>query len=144
MKIVKALAPQAPMLSWLDQTRPFSAHWGLCAWQDELALPASRVWYAEEEGQIIGFIALRGAVGDYEITNLAVAASRCRQGIGRRLVAHVLDELKKEGASQLTLEVSAANVPAQRLYQQAGFHPLGVRKQFYKDGSDALLWGINL
>jgi len=40
------------------------------------------------------------------------------------------------------LEVAASNLPAQALYRQFGFAPVGVRRNYYeKTGEDALiLW----
>lgn len=139
MNIFQATADHSQMLAFLDNTRPFSAHWTLMDWQEELAQVTSCVWCAEENGEIIGFIALRGAAGQYEILNLAVAASHARLGIGRRLIRQACMFLTQRGAQQISLEVSAANLPAQGLYLNTGFKRVGVRKQFYADGSDGLI-----
>lgn len=144
MNLSQASATQAEILFKLDNARPFSAHWELKQWQAELALAMAHIWCAEQDGQVVGFIATRGAADNYEITNLAVSAIQCRQGIGLALVTHAVRELKQRGAVQITLEVGCANIPAQRLYQKAGFVKMGVRKKFYKDGSDALIMGIPL
>lgn len=138
MNILSATAAQAEVLAGLDNCVPFSAHWNVQNWQDELAQPAARIWCAQQDGQLTGFIALRGAAGQWELLNLAVAPAQQRQGIGTALLCHALDAL---GAVQITLEVSTANQAAQALYQKAGFVVLGVRKQFYKDGTDALIMG---
>lgn len=131
-------AGHAPLLAALDKSRPFSAHWSVQDWQAELAQAASAVWGAYVDGKLVGFVSMRGAAGMYEITNLAVAAGSCRQGIGRQLVQRALQGL----SGHITLEVSVQNVPAIGLYEQAGFTRQGVRKQFYADGSDALIMGI--
>ena len=144
MIILPATFLQANLLAQLDVSRSFSAHWTLEQWMAELAQPAARIWYAAEGGKVIGFIALRGAAGQYELLNLAIAADQCRQGKGRLLLAHAINELKKGGVEEITLEVSSANLPAQALYRQAGFVVVGVRKNFYKDGSDGLIMRKNL
>ncbi len=131
-------AGHAPLLAALDKSRPFSAHWSVEDWRAELVQPASTVWGAYVDGKLVGFVSVRGAAGMYEITNLAVAADYCRRGIGRQLVRRALQGL----SGHITLEVSVQNLPAIGLYEQTGFTRQGVRKQFYADGSDALIMGI--
>lgn len=144
MNIRLATPGDAHGLFELDRSQAFSAHWNEPDWQAELAQPAARVWVAFVEEKIVGFICARGAADQYEITNLAVAPSHTRQGIGRALLHHALGQLQAQGVAHLTLEVSTANVPARALYESAGLETLGVRKQFYADGSDALILGKNL
>ena len=139
MNIFPATIEDSEVLSVLDRSRPFSAHWTRLNWQEELAQACSRVWCAEKDGEIVGFIALRGAAGQYEILNVAVAADQSRLGIASALVKYALVCLAKQGTAQITLEVSASNQPAQGLYRKMGFNVVGVRKHFYKDGSDGLI-----
>ena len=138
MNITPATATQAAILAALDNRVAFSAHWSVSNWQDELAQAAAKIWCAQMDGQIVGFVALRGAAGQWELLNLAVAPDQQRQGIATALLRQALCAL---GTVQVTLEVSTANSAAQALYRKMGFVVLGVRKQFYTDGSDALIMG---
>ena len=49
---------------------------------------------------------------------------------------------------QLWLEVRQSNAPAQRLYRQAGFEDIGLRRGYYPAGvhgrEDALVMRLNL
>lgn len=137
MNLRKATVNDTPMLAALDAGQLFCAHWDLPGWQAELAQAASTVWCAVENGTLIGFVALRGAAGMYEITNLAVHAAHTRQGVGTQLLARALAGI----SGQITLEVSVQNGPAIGLYEKAGFVRRGVRPHFYADGSDALILG---
>ena len=40
---------------------------------------------------------------------------------------------------KILLEVSQSNVNAERFYERFDFSTVGIRKNYYKDGSDALL-----
>ncbi len=139
MKIVPAALHDSNALCALDHSRAFSAHWSLAGWQAELAQPASQVWCAQEGEKLVGFVAIRGVCGQYELLNLAVDPAYSRRGIARALLRTVLDELASQGAEQISLEVSSRNAPAQGLYRSTGFQAVGVRKQFYPDGADALI-----
>lgn len=144
MNIRPALPSESSLFCALDHSQTFSAHWSAQAWQDELAQPAARVWGAFVEEKLVGFICVRGAAGQYEITNLAVHAAHTRQGIARALMHCALTFLQTTGGEQLSLEVSTRNKPARALYERCGLMLLGVRKKFYLDGSDALIMGKKL
>ena len=51
----------------------------------------------------------------------------------------VENELKKSGVKKIFLEVSTNNFPALNLYKNNGFVQISVRKNYYEDGSDAIL-----
>lgn len=137
MNLLPARPDQADVLARLDYSLAFSAHWSSENWQTELAQPMARIWVAWEGEKIVGFIALRGAAGQWELLNMGVAAAYQHRGIATSLLGHALETL----SGQITLEVSTANVAAQALYRKVGFVKLGVRKRFYQDGTDALIMG---
>jgi ribosomal protein S18 acetylase RimI-like enzyme len=55
------------------------------------------------------------------IHDLAVIPDYRRSGVGRRLLEHVEAKGRALGCAKLTLEVTAANAPAQRVYAAFGF-----------------------
>ena len=62
---------------------------------------------------------------------------RCRtKGVARSLIAAIFNRL---GSRVLWLEVSANNQAAVRAYSKMGFVQQGVRKNYYRDGSSAIL-----
>jgi len=70
------------------------------------------------------------------VLNVAVDGKHQRQGIGRRLMSHVV-ELGEQTEHQLvTLEVRASNDPAKLLYVTMGFAPVGVRRRYYRDNDE--------
>lgn len=86
--------------------------------------------FALSEAQ--GFLLGRVVAGEAELLTLAVAPAARKVGIGGRLVDAFLVEAKIRGAESAFLEVSAANLPAQRLYAAKGFEPQGKRRAYYK------------
>ena len=131
----------ADELYQLDASHTFSARWSFTGWHQELQAPGAHVWCAEEGGNLVGFTAVHGAAGMYEVTNMAVAAAQQRRGVATALLTTALQAL---GTGRVTLEVSAHNASAISLYQKHGFTSCGVRKQFYADGADALVLGKDL
>ena len=139
MNIRRAQYTDIPSLSEIEALQPFSANWGPRGWPAELVEGISYVWCAVKEEKVIGFIAYRQVAGFCEILNVAVHPAHCRQGIGKTLLAHALQEIRKNGGQTVTLEVNEYNFPAQALYRQAGFQPAGRRKKFYNGKEDALI-----
>jgi ribosomal protein S18 acetylase RimI-like enzyme len=61
------------------------------------------------------------------ITLVLVAPGDRGLGLGRSLVACVLDVVKRRGFTSCRLEVAAENAPAQAMYQQLGFQVVSRR-----------------
>ena len=60
-------------------------------------------------------------------------------GLGLWLMLALLDQAIRRGAAVSTLEVRVGNTPARRLYEKLGFEEVGGRRNYYRDGEDALI-----
>jgi ribosomal protein S18 acetylase RimI-like enzyme len=72
-------------------------------------------------------MALETETGEYYIDTLAVDAKHQGKGIGRNLIAAVLDHAKKLGHQKVALLVSSSNPDAKKLYEKIGFVKVGYR-----------------
>lgn len=86
-----------------------------------------------------GFALLRVAADESELLLIAVVPARRRAGNGRALLDAAIDAAAARGARAMFLEVASGNRPACRLYDGAGFVPVGRRSGYYADGRDAVL-----
>jgi GNAT superfamily N-acetyltransferase len=84
-------------------------------------LNLSGMWVAEHEGGVGGFVGLmlEGRTG--EVDPIVVAESLRGRGIGRALLARVVDESRHRGLRRLTIAPSVRDVPALRSLHAAGF-----------------------
>jgi ribosomal-protein-alanine N-acetyltransferase len=99
-------------------------------------------WVLEDEGEIIGYGLLSVAAHEGHILDLCVKPERQRQGLGRRMMQHLIEQAKKFNASSVYLEVRISNHSAFDLYQKLGFSVIGHRKDYYphiNDREDALV-----
>jgi len=81
---------------------------------------------------IAGYGIMSVAAGEAHLLNLCVGEEfRCR-GIGRRLLAHLLQVAASAGARDAFLEARPSNTSAIRLYQALGFVQIGVRRGYYQ------------
>ena len=91
-----------------------------------------------------GLIMVRVAADEAEILTLAVMPWVRRGGIGHMLLVEATTLAAGLGARALFLEVSVVNNAARGLYAKAGFIQAGRRRQYYSDGSDALVLRCDL
>lgn len=70
------------------------------------------------------------AVGEGDITNVAVAPEYRRRGLAQKLIAE-FEILLPGDSEEIFLEVRESNFPAIALYEKCGFEKISVRKNFY-------------
>ena len=74
------------------------------------------------------------AADEAELLTLAVRPTHRRRGGARRLLAAVIDHVRKSGARTLFLEVGVDNPAARSLYESQGFRAVGERRAYYQRG----------
>jgi len=95
---------------------------------------------AEEEGAVCGLMVFRIVADEAEILNLAVDASRRRQGTGSRLIEDVVAACQAAGVRKIFLEVRDSNEAGRKFYSRMGFMEAGRRRQYYQQPvEDALV-----
>lgn len=104
------------------------------------AVPAARSWWvAHDDGELIGFAGGMVVDGGVEILDVAVAPAHRREGIARKLLAHVSYDAQMLGCTSASLEVEDGNDGAIALYASLGFSESGRRRGYYGAGLDALV-----
>lgn len=101
-----------------------------------------RILFIAESGKrIVGFVVAHDIAGEWELENIVVAADEQRHGVGKRLVAALVEEASKNAAEFIFLEVRESNIAARSLYESSGFQEYGRRKGYYANPSeDGLLY----
>jgi GNAT superfamily N-acetyltransferase len=116
--------PQAYLdrFSYVEQTRD---------WQDLLSSASNEVLFVAEnrQGEIVGYALGRAetdprATYDSTLAAMHVRRSQQRQGIGRRLLIAVVQELQAQGCRSLWLSTLAGN-PVHAWYKRLGGVPIG-------------------
>lgn len=118
----------------------FSAPWSENAIRGELSNPLS-LWIVAVDGQkVAGYVGSQSVLGEADMMNLAVAPAFRRKGIGAQLVRCLIERLRDNGVTSLTLEVRASNDAAHSLYTNIGFCQVGRRPNYYSNPKeDALI-----
>ncbi len=109
----------------------FSRPWTREVFRATLLLPYARYYAAEEDGTVVGICGVRNIAGVGEISNVGVLPSFRGKGIATLMLRTLLEEGKREGIPEHTLEVRAGNEAAIALYRKFGFLTEGIRRDFY-------------
>ncbi len=94
----------------------------------------TRIWVAEIDGEIVGFLTLvigspnpaTRETGGAEIPRIYLLPGAQRLGLGRRLVEAAIEEARALGLGHVWLDHMASADHAGRAYRKWGFQPLGT------------------
>ncbi len=128
----------------------FSIPWSEKSFRDMLQRPEALFLVAERTGPeggagtpddgVLGYAGAITAGEEGDVTNIAVLGREKQKGIATVLLKHLIRETITAGVQDLYLEVREHNTPALRLYEAAGFVPVGRRKGYYdRPKEDAVL-----
>ena len=99
----------------------------------------------QSNNKIIGFAGIWKSVDDVHITNIVTAKEYRNQNIGSLMLSKLIKMAEAEkDITSITLEVNSNNLPAQKLYEKFGFTVVGLRKKYYNNIDDALIYTRNL
>ena len=116
-------------------------HWTQNMIADELVDVFGRAtWVIEESHKILGYCMTRSFGKEVNIINMAIESQSQGKGMGRFLFGYVLDQVPIN--SSVFLEVKQGNFKAIKLYKSFGYQKINLRSNYYKDGSSALVMGL--
>jgi len=88
---------------------------------------------------LIGLCVLQVVLDEAQINYFAVNKEFRNKGFGSHLMSYLIKYCETVNINKLLLEVSQSNKVAEKFYSGFDFFTVGIRKNYYKDGSDALL-----
>jgi len=122
------------------ERKSFTDPWSKLSFQQSLLDPSCLFLVAEDRGKVVGYALAWVVLGELHIGNLAVRPERRREGIGRGLLAEIVNQGVERGCKLVSLELRESNQIALSLYTQEGFKLIGVRRNYYRQPrEDALV-----
>ncbi len=113
--------------------------WSKEQWANEFKKEGSKIFGLLIENLVIGICVFQVVLDEAQINYFVVNQNFRKKGFGSYFMCFVVKKCEKLNLTKLVLEVSQNNVTAERFYRRFDFSTVGIRKNYYKDGSHALL-----
>ena len=127
------------------ENQSFDDPWSFYQFEKDLEFnKTSGNWVYLINRKVVGYVFGLIILDEYHITNIAVHPKFLRQKIGTKLMQYIITYLLSNNISIILLEVSSNNISAQKYYKSIGFIAVGIRKKYYKNGDDAILYNLDL
>jgi GNAT superfamily N-acetyltransferase len=124
------IEPLIPLLLQAEESER-ALRWGLKNLVDS-------VYRAEADSVLVGAATMQWRGDPCEIMELAVAPERHGQGIGRQIVAWLIDEARKRGKSAVLVGTANSSIGNIAFYQKIGFRMDHVRKDYFRYYSEPI------
>ena len=113
--------------------------WSRRQWADELKKEGTKVYGLFFSDLVVGLCVFQIVLDEGQIIYFSVDEKFRRNGFGTYLMKHIEKQCEELKLKKLLLEVSENNFAAVNFYSRFDFFTVGMRKNYYKDSSNALL-----
>ena len=118
--------------------------WSKKPWSKEFKKEGIKVFGLLLSDFVIGICVFHVVLDEAQINFFVVNQKYREKGYGSYLMSYLIKECEKLNINRIFLEVSNTNITAEKFYSSFDFFTVGIRRNYYKDGSDALLKEKNL
>ena len=113
--------------------------WSREQWANEFKKDGTKIFGLLIKNLVIGICVFQVVLDEAQINYFVINKKFREKGFGSYLMSYLIKKCEKLNLKKLLLEVSQSNVTAERFYNRFDFSTVGIRKNYYKDGSHALL-----
>ena len=113
--------------------------WSKKQWIDEFKKEGVNVFCLLLSNLVIGICVFQIVLDEAQINFFVVDQKYRKKGFGSLLMLFLIKQCEVLSIKKLFLEVSHTNFIADRFYSRFEFSTVGIRRKYYKDGSDALI-----
>ena len=113
--------------------------WSKKQWTKEFKKEGTKIFGLSLDNFVIGICVLQFVLDEAHINYFVVNQNYRKRGFGSYFMSYLIKKCKELNIKKLLLEVSQNNLIAENFYNHFDFHTVGTRKNYYKDGSNALL-----
>ena len=118
--------------------------WTKKQWASEFKKEGIKVVGLFLSSLVIGICVFHVVLDEAQINFFVVNQKYRKKGYGTYLMNYLIKQCEILNINKLLLEVSLSNTTAEKFYSRFDFYTVGIRRNYYKDDSDALLKEKNL
>jgi len=113
--------------------------WNKKQWANEFKKEGTKIFGLLITNLVIGICVFQIVLDEAQINYFVINQKFRKKGFGSYLMSYLIKKCEKSNLKKLLLEVSQGNVIAEKFYSRFDFSTVGIRKKYYKDGSNPLL-----
>ena len=113
--------------------------WSKEQWANEFKKEDTEIIGLLIKNLVIGICVFQVVLDEAQINYFVINPKFRGKGFGSYLMSYLIKKCEKLNLNKLLLEVSQSNCTAEKFYSRFNFSTVGIRKNYYKDGSNALL-----
>jgi len=113
--------------------------WSKKQWADEFKKEGAKIFGLFITNLVIGICVFHVIIDEAQINYFVINQKFRKKGFGSYLMRYLIKHCEKLNVNKLFLEVSQSNVKAEKFYASFDFFTIGTRRNYYRDGSNALL-----
>ena len=113
--------------------------WSRKQWSTEFKKEGVKVFGILITNFLVGICVFHVVLDEAQINYFVVNEKYRKKGIGSQLMTYTIKHCENLNINKISLEVSQINSVADKFYDRFNFCNVGMRKNYYKDGSNALL-----
>ena len=113
--------------------------WSKKQWSQEFNKEGIKVFGVFSFNTLIGICVFHVVLDEAQINFFVINHKYRKKGYGSQLMRYLIKQCENLNINKLFLEVSQTNATAKKFYSRFDFSTVGIRRNYYKDGSDALL-----
>ena len=113
--------------------------WSKKQWFKEFRKKDIKVFGLKNANSLIGICVFQIIIDEAQINYFVINQKFREKGFGSYLMRFLIKYCEKLNVNKLFLEVSQTNIKAEKFYTNFDFFTVGFRRNYYKDGSNALL-----
>ena len=107
--------------------------WSTESFLSEMRNPVGHAFVAHDGRCVLGYVIFWMIADETHLLNLTIRPDFRGRGLGKRLMAFLIDFARRQGAQWIGLEVRRSNEAALALYRRFGFQEARVRAAYYPD-----------
>ena len=113
--------------------------WSKKQWINEFRKKDIKVFGLLHSNLVIGICVFQVIMDEAQINYFVINQKFREKGFGSYLMRFMIKHCEKLNVNKLFLEVSQTNIKAEKFYASFDFFTVGIRRNYYRDGSNALL-----
>jgi len=113
--------------------------WSKKQWANEFKKEGIKVFGLLFSNLLIGICVFQVVLDEAQINYFVINKKFRKKGFGSYLMSYLIKKCEKLNLKKILLEVSQSNVSAEKFYSRFDFSTVGIRRNYYKDGTDALI-----